>query len=147
MPQPITKEHANRFLLQKHGLLGKSPFVGREGILDYVRQVGCVQYDPVDVCAKNHELVFLARVKGFTKEILWDLLYKDRLLIDYWDKNMSILSVADWPYLEPVRESYRQESRSREAVDAIAGVKTGARGAYDDVPVDMVLIASAGRFE
>ena len=33
-----------------------------------------------------------------------------------------------------------------EAVDAIAGVKTHTRGTYDDVPVDMVLIASASRF-
>jgi len=38
-------------------------------------------------------------------------------------------------------------SEGMEAVDAIAKVKTGARGMHDDVPVDMVLIASAGRFE
>ena len=38
-------------------------------------------------------------------------------------------------------------SEGMETVDAIAGVKTGARGAHDDVPVDMALIASAVRFE
>ena len=38
-------------------------------------------------------------------------------------------------------------SEGMEAVDAIARVKTGAQGAHDDVPADMVLITAAGRFE
>jgi peptidyl-prolyl cis-trans isomerase B (cyclophilin B) len=37
-------------------------------------------------------------------------------------------------------------SEGMEVVDAIAGVKTGDRGMHDDVPVDMVLVSSAGRF-
>ena len=37
-------------------------------------------------------------------------------------------------------------SEGMEAADAIAKVKTGARGMHDDMPEDMVLIASAGRF-
>jgi peptidyl-prolyl cis-trans isomerase B (cyclophilin B) len=37
-------------------------------------------------------------------------------------------------------------SEGMEVVDAIAKVKTGAKGAHDDVPVDMVLLTSAGRF-
>ena len=38
-------------------------------------------------------------------------------------------------------------SEGMEVVDAIAKVKTGVRGAHDDVPVEMVLITAAGRFE
>jgi peptidyl-prolyl cis-trans isomerase B (cyclophilin B) len=38
-------------------------------------------------------------------------------------------------------------SEGMEAVDAIAKVRTGARGMHDDVPEDMVLVTSAGRFE
>jgi peptidyl-prolyl cis-trans isomerase B (cyclophilin B) len=37
-------------------------------------------------------------------------------------------------------------SEGMEVVDAIAGCKTSAQGMHDDVPVDMVLITSAGRF-
>ena len=66
----VTKEQACRFLLAKNGLLGSMRFRGKEGVLDYVYQAGCVQYDPVDVCGKSHELAFLARVKGFSKELL-----------------------------------------------------------------------------
>ena len=37
-------------------------------------------------------------------------------------------------------------SEGMAVVDAIAKVKTGAKGMHDDVPADMVLITSAGRF-
>lgn len=29
-----------------------------------MRQAGCIQYDPVDVCGKNAELTLQSRVKG-----------------------------------------------------------------------------------
>jgi peptidyl-prolyl cis-trans isomerase B (cyclophilin B) len=37
-------------------------------------------------------------------------------------------------------------SEGMEVVDAVAKVKTVARGAHEDVPAEMVLISSAGRF-
>ena len=45
----ITKEQACRFLLAKNGLLGPKRLRGKDGVLNYVCQAGCVQYDPVDV--------------------------------------------------------------------------------------------------
>ena len=116
----ITREQACRFLLAKNGLLGNSRFRGKEGALAYVHQAGCVQYDPVDVCGKSHELAFLARVKGFTRDMLWELLYQDRALIDYFDKNMCLMLTQDWPHLAYMREQFKRHTRSREAVEPVA---------------------------
>ncbi len=116
----ITREQACRFLLAKNGLLGNSRFRAKEGALAYVHQAGCVQYDPVDVCGKSHELAFLARVKGFSRDMLWELLYQDRALIDYFDKNMCIMLTQDWPHLSWMREHFRRHTRSREAVEPVA---------------------------
>ena len=118
--QQITKEQARRYMLAKNGLLGAHIFRGEDGLIDYVHQAGCVQFDPVDVCGRSHELAFLARVKGFTREMLYSLLYEKRQLIDFFDKNMCIMAVEDWPHLGFVRESFRRQTRSREAVDPIA---------------------------
>jgi len=103
----LTNRQARQFLLLKHGLLGAHRFKGKPGALAYVRQTGCIQFDPVDVCGKNPELVLQSRVKGFTKEMLETLLYADRRLFDYPDKNLSILPIEDWPYFE----RYRKVSR------------------------------------
>lgn len=114
----IRREHACRFLLTKNGLLGAGMLRGREGVLDYVQQAGCLQYDPVDVCGCSHELSLLARVKGFTREMLEALLYQERALIDYFDKNMCIMLTQDWPCLSFLREHFRQSVRLRAPAEA-----------------------------
>ena len=103
----ITRHQARMFILTKQGLIGPYRFAGKSGAYDYVRQAGCIQFDPVDVCGKNAELTLQSRVKGFRKNMLAELLYKDRLLVDYADKELSIWPVEDWPYFS----SYRDKSR------------------------------------
>ena len=103
----MTQDQARRFILSKQGLLGKYRFAGKPGAYQYIRQAGCIQYDPVDVCGKNAELTLQSRVRGFTKKMLADLLYKDRLLVDYTDKELSIWPREDWPFFS----SYRDRSK------------------------------------
>ena len=104
----LTKTQARMFILAKQGLLGNYRFSGKDGAFAYVRQAGCIQYDPVDVCGKNAELTLQSRVKGFRKSMLAELLYKDRLLVDYADKELSIWPAEDWPYFFPYRERSRK---------------------------------------
>lgn len=106
MKYNLSNEQARKFILLKQGLMGHYKYVGKKGALDYIKEVGCIQYDPIDVCGKNAELVLQSRVKGFKKEMLYDLLYKDRKLMDYYDKVMSILSIDDWKYFKRVRDRY-----------------------------------------
>ncbi|KMZ40854.1 MULTISPECIES: crosslink repair DNA glycosylase YcaQ family protein [Bacillales] len=107
----LTNRQARQFLLMKHGLLGEYQFTGKQGVMDFVRQVGCIQYDPIDVCGKNAELVLQSRIKGFTKNMLDELLYQDRFLIDYPDKNLAIIPIEDWPYFERYRQAARQHAK------------------------------------
>ena len=100
----ISKKQAGQFILLKQGLLGEHRFIGKDGAWQYVRQAGCIQFDPVDVCGRNAELTLQSRVKGFRKKMLEDLLYKDRLLVDYSDKELSIWPSEDWPFFSGYRE-------------------------------------------
>ena len=112
----ITQDQARQFILCRQGLLGKHRFIGKDGAYQYVGQAGCIQYDPVDVCEKNAELTLQSRVKGFRKAMLAELLYKDRRLVDYADKELSIWPAEDWPYFSGYRE------RSRELGASFAGL-------------------------
>lgn len=116
----LTNAQARRFLLAKNGLLGGYRFRGKQGVMDYVRQAGCIQFDPVNVCGRSPDLSLHARVRGYQTSMLEDLLYRDRLLVDYFDKNLSIFPVEDWPYFARVREAFRQPARSRQQVEAAA---------------------------
>lgn len=115
----LTNHQARQFMLLKHGLLGEYKFIGKQGILDFVRQTGCIQYDPIDVCGKNAELALQSRIKEFTKEMLNELLYTDRNLVDYPDKNLAIIPVEDWPYFERYRRAARQHAEHYPEMQAL----------------------------
>ncbi len=108
-------------MLRKQGLLGEHRFIGKQGVLDFIKQAGCVQFDPVDVCGKSAEISLHSRVKGFTKQMLDELLYKDRLLFDYFDKNLCIMLADDWKYFDRSRERSRGGGRSRAKIDEVSG--------------------------
>jgi uncharacterized protein YcaQ len=116
----ISKEQARRFLLSYQGLNQSREFSGKTGVLKYIRRVGCIQYDPLDVVGQNPHLVLQARVADYQPGMLRELLYEDRQLLDGWDKNMSIYATEDWPYFERVRYAARNnQGRSAEAVRSI----------------------------
>ncbi len=115
----VTISQARQFILLKQGLLGEYRFTGKAGAYQYVRQAGCIQYDPVDVCGKNAELTLQSRVKGFSKQMLNDLLYRDRLLVDYSDKELSIWPSEDWPYFSGYRERSIAHGQSFAGIPAL----------------------------
>lgn len=137
----ITRLQATRFILAKQGLIGSYRFTGKEGAYEYVRQAGCIQFDPVDVCGKNAELTLQSRVKGFKKSMLSDLLYKDRKLVDYADKELSIWPTEDWPYFSAYRDRSLQMSDSFEGLQelkekAIAYIKENGPVCSDTLPIE-----------
>ena len=136
----LTKTQARMFILAKQGLLGSYRFSGKDGAYAYVRQAGCIQYDPVDVCGKNAELTLQSRVKGFRKSMLAELLYKDRLLVDYADKELSIWPTEDWPYFSPYRERSRELGASFPGLaelerEALTYIRTNGPVSGDTLPI------------
>ncbi len=117
----LTNRQARRFLLRRHGLIGEHMYSGKEGVLAYVGSCGSVQFDPIDVCGKNTDLVFQSRVKGFQKPMLDQLLYQKRALVDHFDKNLCIYPAEDWPYFAREREKYGQSIRSEAEVERARG--------------------------
>lgn len=93
----ITKKQARRFILAYQGLLPPRRFRGKEGIMAFVRRAGCLQYDPLDMVGTNPNLALQSRVKDYRPQLLEELLYVERQLVDGWDKNAAIYPVEDWP--------------------------------------------------
>lgn len=93
---------------------------------------------------KNAESTLQSRVKGFRKSDLYDLLYKDRLLLDHYDKNLCIVPTEDWPALARERQKNAEWLRSREQVEpvrALVRAEIEKRGALSssDLPMDEVV--------
>lgn len=99
----LTFEQAKTFILIKQGLLGDYQFEGKQGVMSLITQVGSLQFDPIDICGRSADITLFSGVKDYDKSFLEELLYKDRLLVDQWDKVTSIYSLSDWPYFRRIR--------------------------------------------
>jgi uncharacterized protein YcaQ len=107
----LTQEQARRFLLAHQSLWPPQALQGKDGLLSYIRRVGCIQFDPLDKVGRNPELVLQSRLSDFRPPLLDDLLYQQRALLDGWDKMMSIYAQEDWPAFHRRRESTRSWQR------------------------------------
>ena len=112
LPSPtlrLSRAEARRFLLAHQHLWPPRALAGKAGILDFIRHVGCIQYDPVNLVGQNPELVLQARVADYTPALLAELLYTDRRLVDGWDKQAAIYLTEDWPYFARHRDWARRD--------------------------------------
>jgi uncharacterized protein YcaQ len=94
----LSKTDARRFLLAHQRLWPPRRLEGTVGITDFIRHVGCIQFDPINVVGRNPDLVLQSRVANYYPTMLEELLYTDRQLLDGWDKVASIYPTTDWPY-------------------------------------------------
>lgn len=115
----LSKKQARILLLKIQGLYGDYRLSGKEGVVSFVKQAGCIQFDPVDVCGKNPELVLQSRIRDFNKDMLYELLYEDRVLLDYFDKNLSIFLTEDFRYFERTRKHMKESVWFQEKVESI----------------------------
>lgn len=102
-PLEITKEQLRNFYINYHfgGLYDLSEQTAIDGIFDRIQTV---QFDPLNVCGRNAELVLFSRNGNVTRETLYNALYRSRTLVDGWDKMMSIFPSRYFPHFKHVRE-------------------------------------------
>lgn len=119
----VSKEQARDFLLSYHGMIGKRQFYGKDGIVEYIKKVGCIQFDPLNVVGRNVDLVLQSKVRDYKPDMLEDLLYDHRELIDGWDKMMSIYHMSDFQNMTHVRKAHSEENinimQHRGTIDAL----------------------------
>jgi hypothetical protein len=100
------KEDARRFLVSMQSFLqGKK---GKEDTLEAIRSLECVQTDPINVVHRNQHLVLHNRVTDYMPSYLEELLYKDRLVFEYWCNEKSVIPIEDFPYFH-----YRMQNPSQ----------------------------------
>lgn len=97
-------------------LCDETAFQKAGDLVDYIRKVGCIQYDPLNVVGKNPDLVLQARFQTYRKGDIDKYLYADRVIFDVWDKNMSISTVDDWSGFQMFRRRYLDWCREHQAV-------------------------------
>ncbi|MES2210312.1 MAG: crosslink repair DNA glycosylase YcaQ family protein [Chloroflexota bacterium] len=102
MPDPlpmVSRAVARRFLVLRH-LLGPPRALPAEpeSVLRVMDRVGSLQFDPLEIAGRNHDLVLLARIEGYRREWTDHWLYEERRLYETYNKGLSIVSTAELPW-------------------------------------------------
>ena len=71
----VTAEAARRFLVARHFLAPPRALAGLDGVLEVFRRFGSIQFDPIAVAGRNHDLVLHARVADYEPSCC-DVLYE-----------------------------------------------------------------------
>ncbi|MEO8274084.1 MAG: crosslink repair DNA glycosylase YcaQ family protein, partial [Chloroflexota bacterium] len=94
----VTAAAARRFLVVRHLLAPpRSLPAAPESVLRVVERLGSLQFDPLEVAGRNHDLVLLARIAGYRREWTDHWLYEDRRLYETYNKSLNIVPVAELP--------------------------------------------------
>jgi uncharacterized protein YcaQ len=93
----VRAEAARRFLLARHFLAPARSLAGLDGVLEVFRKLGSIQFDPIAVAGRSHDLVLHARVAGY--EPAWcDLLYERREIFEATNKALSLVPTSEFPW-------------------------------------------------
>jgi uncharacterized protein YcaQ len=99
MPRETGLATARRFLAIRHLLAPPRSLPGEpESVLAVVDRLGSLQFDPLEVAGRNHDLVLAARIAGYHRELTDELLYGRRLLFETYNKALNLLPTRELPY-------------------------------------------------
>jgi uncharacterized protein YcaQ len=94
----ITAAAARRFLVARHFLApARSLEGGLDAVLEVFRKLGSIQFDPLAVAGRNHDLVLHARVADYDPG--WcDLLYERRTVFEAYNKGLSLVPSSEFAW-------------------------------------------------
>jgi len=98
----VTADAARRYLVARHFLApARSLPASTEGVLEVIRRLGSIQFDPTAVAGRNHDLMLHARVAGY--EPAWcDELYERREIFEASNKALSFVPTEEFPWFRHV---------------------------------------------
>jgi uncharacterized protein len=94
----VSAEVARRFLVSRHFFApARSLEGGPDAVLEVLRKLGSIQFDPIAVAGRNHDLMLHARVAGY--EPAWcDALYERRQIFETTNKALSFIPASEFPW-------------------------------------------------
>jgi uncharacterized protein YcaQ len=94
----VTADAARRFLVARQLLApARSLKGGPDAVLEVFRRLGSVQFDPLAVAGRNHDLVLHARVADYDPG--WcDRLYERREIFEAYNKGLSLVPTSEFAW-------------------------------------------------
>jgi uncharacterized protein YcaQ len=98
-PRPVGADVARRFFVLRHLLAPPRSLQPKPAsVMAVMERLGSIQFDPLGIAGRNHDLVLQARIAGYRVSWTDDLLYRERRLFESFNKMLSLLPTERLPY-------------------------------------------------
>jgi len=104
---------ARRLAITRQRLAGHRPAPDANGLMEVIRDLGCLQLDPISVVARSHQLVLFSRLGPYDLAHLDNLLWRERSLFEYWAHCASIVLTEDYALFSRRMRGYPWSDRTR----------------------------------
>ncbi len=105
----LTRQDARRLAVSRQHLDGRI----RPTMFDVIRDLGCVQLDPIRHVERTHRLVLWSRLGHFDEAELEQLRWQERRLFEYWAHAASLVLTEEYPVHHYLMQAMRDQARSR----------------------------------
>jgi len=92
----ISQAQARHFLLKKQLLYSPQALRGYEGIEKVFQHLRIIQYDPLNPCGRNPDLVLQSRIRDYHPDLYHKWLYTEKKGIECYDKELCIIPIEDF---------------------------------------------------
>ncbi len=111
-PITISPTLARQLAITAQWLDGRPRTANKATILNTIRQIGCIQIDPINVVARNPLLILWSRLGSFDMADFESLMWQDKALFEYWAHAASIVLTEDYPFHVPLMQARAQDATS-----------------------------------
>lgn len=94
----ISISDARNLILSKQLLLQNNKCKTKYDLLNLIDTLGYLQIDTISVVERSHHHILWSRMPTYKKEMLSELLEKDKLIFEYWSHAASFLPVTDYKF-------------------------------------------------
>lgn len=108
----ISKQQARQFILKKQLLLNPKALSGLKGIEEVFNTLRVIQYDPLNPCGRNPDLVLQSRIKDYLPNDYYQWLYEEKKGIEVYDKELCIIPIEDLDFVSH-RQLKAQQDKNR----------------------------------
>jgi uncharacterized protein YcaQ len=118
----LTRQDLRRLAISRQHLTKQKP----PAMLDVIRDLGCVQLDPIRAVERTHLLVLWSRLGNFDLANLKRLRWEEKALFEYWAHAASLVLTEEYPLfawgMRQQQEDKRRAARYQKWFDEHPGI-------------------------
>lgn len=109
----LSIQDARRLAISKQHLDGQK----RPSMLDVIRDLGCLQLDPISHIAPTHQLVLWSRLGNYDLAELDALRWEHKALFEYWAHAASLVLTEEFPLYQWQMQRVKSRSKFEESMN------------------------------